>query len=508
MKMQEPQDIANLTPMETVDPTASPEPTRLTGDLGTTPIVLGVMAFSAPIVTIAGYMAFAIDFAGKVAPLAYVITTLMVLVFAVGFTTMTRRVPRPGAFYAYITVGIGRAFGLGSAFVAALSYTMLLVGLYCFTGVTVAAMVTLYGGPQTHWWIWSLVAWAVVSTLGHFHVEVSAKVLSIVMAFEILLVVIFNVCSLAKGGADGLSVQPLNPTGFSGIGSGIFVALLFTFGNFVGFESTALYRDEVRQPAKTIPRATYLAVIFIGIFYSVSCYALITAYGPSAQNVAKNDPAGMFNHALNTFVASNVSMIATALVATSCLASLISNHNVASRYVFNLAADHAVPRYLAGVHPKHKSPYRGSCTIAAIAVIALVTIATLPVNSSVVYGAMSGLGSMGVMILMVLVSVAIIGWFTSPLNRGIDSVWKTVVAPIMSILSIGTIVVFAMFRFDLVVGGQPGQLTWLLAIPGTALLIGIGIALYFRRSKPEYYDNLGRAERGGEDAGDSLKMQV
>src|SRR5690348_5077541 len=158
MKMQEPQVVAKLTPMEAADPTVSSEPTRLTGDLGTTPIVLGVMAFSAPIVTIAGYMAFAIDFAGKVAPLAYLITMAIILVFAVGFTTMTRRIPRPGAFYAYITVGLGRAAGLGSAFVATPSYLMILVGFYCFTGVNISQMITLYGGPATKWWIWTIVA--------------------------------------------------------------------------------------------------------------------------------------------------------------------------------------------------------------------------------------------------------------------------------------------------------------------------------------------------------------
>ncbi|WP_241032342.1 APC family permease [Rhodococcus pseudokoreensis] len=467
------------------------------------------MAFSAPIVTIAGYMAFAIDFAGEIAPLVYIITTALVLIFAVGFTTMTRRVPRPGAFYAYITVGIGRAFGLGSAFVAALSYTMILVGLYCFTGVTIAEMITLFRGPETQWWIWTLLAWAIVSVLGYFHVEVSAKVLSIVMGFEILLVVVFNFASLGQGGVDGLSVQPFNPSGLSGAGAGIFVALLFTFGNFVGFESTALYRDEVREPVKTIPRATYLAVIFIGIFYSVSCYALISAYGSSSQQVAQDNPAGMFNDALDTFVASNVSMIAAALVATSSIAALISTHNVASRYIFNLAADHAVPRYLAGVHPKHHSPYRASLAVAVIAVVALVTIAGLPVNAPVVYGAMSGLGSMGVMTLMVLVSIAVIAWFARPLNRGTDSIWKTAIAPLISIIAIGTIVVFAMSRFDLVVGGQPGQLTWLLAVPATALAIGIAIALYFRSAKPEYYENLGRAERGDEDtAAGGTKLQV
>ncbi|MFP3458104.1 APC family permease, partial [Psychrobacter sp. SIMBA_152] len=53
------------------------------------------------------------------------------------------------------------------------------------------------------------------------------------------------------------------------------LALLFAVGNFFGFEATVVYREEVRNPNTTIPRATYLAVVGIGLFYALAAWAYV-----------------------------------------------------------------------------------------------------------------------------------------------------------------------------------------------------------------------------------------
>ena len=45
--------------------------------------------------------------------------------------------------------------------------------------------------------------------------------------------------------------------------------LAFCFAAFMGFESTALYRPEARRPERTIPRATYAAVMTSRVVASV-----------------------------------------------------------------------------------------------------------------------------------------------------------------------------------------------------------------------------------------------
>jgi amino acid transporter len=464
---------------------------RLTGNLGTISLVLSVLAFSAPIVTVAGYLAFAIGFVGEAAPLAWIIATVVLLLFSVGYMTMTRHIPRPGAFYAYISLGLGRVMGVGSAYLATISYLVACAGIYGFAGVTIASLVESFGGPTLAWWVWAAAVWVIVASLGHFHIDLSAKVLGTVMVFEVILVAIFNVVTLAKGGAEGLSVAPLNPTHFINDGTGI--ALLFALGNFLGFEATALYRDEVRKPNRTIPRATYLAVVLIGLFYALSAYTLIIAYGPNAQAAATEGAGDMFNHALTQYVGQGVLQATMVLVTTSAVASVLSVHNVSARYLFNLSADHALPKFLSAVHPRHKSPYRASLTAAIVVAVMLTPFAAASVDPAFVMGAGSGIGTAGILILMVLVSAAVFAWFKRTGLPAGESAWKVFVAPIISLLFIGAVVVFAIARFDLLVGGEPGQNLWMLLVLVAFLAAGSSVALYFKRSRPDLYVRLGRA---------------
>lgn len=484
---------------------------RLSGNLGTVSLVLSVLAFSAPIVTVAGYTSFVIGFVGQAAPLAWVLATITLAIFAVGYTTMTRHIPRPGAFYAYISLGVGRVAGVGAAFLATISYILININIYCFSGVTIAALIEGFGGPETPWWIWTAIGWVVVTSLAHFHIELSAKVLGAVMVLEVILVLIFNIFILGKGGASGLSAAPLNPSLFLGAGTGL--ALLFALGNFIGFEATTLYRDEVRNPNKTIPRATYVAVVAIGLFYALSAYSMVTAFGSNAVTEAKGTPGTMFSDALTTYVTPALNNVALVLVATSALASVLSTHNVAARYLHNLSADHALPSFLSAVHPKHTSPYKASFANAVIVGGILVVLALAGADPSLIIGGGSGIGTAGVLILMALVSLAVLLYFARTGRPAGESRWKVFVAPAVSVLILGGVVVTAVLHFELLVGGDPGQRLWMLLVLVVVLVAGCLVALYFRKNKPQWYAMLGRAEadliapgREGEDAQFTVPM--
>lgn len=471
--------------------------TRLSGNLGATSLVLSVLAFSAPIVTVSGYIAFAIGFVGQSAPLAWVIATIGLSIFAVGYTTMTRHIPRPGAFYAYISVGLGKTPGLGGAYLATVSYMLITVGIYTFSGVMISAAVEGLGGPSIPWWACTAAGWFLITALGHFQIELSAKVLGAVMVLEVILVAIFNAFVLAKGGETGLSAAPLDPTKFFNGGTGL--ALLFAFGNFIGFEATALYRDEVRNPSRTIPRATYLAVILIGGFYAVSAYSLIIAYGPAgAQDRATSDPTTMFDHAMATYVSSSLATVTLVLVATSALASVLSTHNVVARYLQNLGADHALPTFLAGVHPVHKSPYRASAVNSILVAVLLALAAVSIPDQTIIIGAGSGIGTAGVLTLMAIVSFAVFRHFARAGRPAGETVWRVTIAPLIATAILAAVVIFAIIRFDLLVGGAPGQNLWMLLVLVAFVVAGCLVAQYMKRNRPDLYARLGRAE--GDDA--------
>jgi hypothetical protein len=123
----------------------------------------------------------------------------------------------------------------------------------------------------------------------------------------------------------------------------------------------------------------------------------------------------------------------------------------------------------------------------------LTPFAAASVDPAFVMGAGSGIGTAGILILMVLVSVAVFAWFKRTGLPAGESAWKVFVAPIISLLFIGAVVVFAIARFDLLVGGEPGQNLWMLLVLVAFLAAGCSVALYFKRSRPDLYIRLGRA---------------
>lgn len=81
--------------------------TLRSGSLGTADIAFFVVSAAAPLTVMAGVAPLAILLGGIGAPAGYLIAGITLAVFAVGFTTMSRHVKSGGAFYAYITRGLG-----------------------------------------------------------------------------------------------------------------------------------------------------------------------------------------------------------------------------------------------------------------------------------------------------------------------------------------------------------------------------------------------------------------
>jgi hypothetical protein len=116
-------------------------------------------------------------------------------------------------------------------------------------------------------------------------------------------------------------------------------------------------------------------------------------------------------------------------------------------------------------------------------------------DANTLYGRLTGLGSIGVILLMALVSLSVIGWFARTGVPVGENIFKVFIAPAVAVTSLGAVSIFALFHFDLVVGGNPGENTALEFVLAGALIAGAVLALYFRCAKPHVYDGLGRAQR-------------
>jgi amino acid transporter len=74
---------------------------------------LAAMIFNVPVAVLGG---------GYAAPAAFLIATIALTIFSVGYIEMSRRVTSAGGFYAFITRGLGSIMGLGSGVFIAICY--------------------------------------------------------------------------------------------------------------------------------------------------------------------------------------------------------------------------------------------------------------------------------------------------------------------------------------------------------------------------------------------------
>ncbi len=463
--------------------------------MGTFRLFALVMAFVSPLVTVSGWISILIGFGGAAAPVMMLVAMLLVGVFSVGFVTMGQHMKNPGAFYSYVTASLGRAMGLGAGFVAIIAYVLLGLSSFTFFGVAASAYVARLGGPQISWYWYGLLLWIVVSIFGYFHVEVSARVLLVAMAIEIIVVLVFDfaIFSGRTAPSGGITLEPFSWHAISG---GVWsIGLLFALLMFNGFEGTAAFREEVRDPARTIGRATLFVVAFVGIFFFFATWALLSYFGTDqAHKLGVSDPVGMFATALSGSVGNWLVSVAGVLLFTSIFAATVSIHSILSRYIFSLGVDRVLPARFGAVHPRHKSPYIAAAGASALFLLAELPFVLTDADATALYGQLGGTGGYAYLLLFTLVSLAVLVYFRRQRGAHSAGIWVSTVAPIVSLIAMATLLVVGIQNFTTLTGGSGVFAFVLQAVVWGSAVLGITLALIYRKKRPDAYARIGRRE--------------
>ncbi|MBM7048400.1 APC family permease [Rhizobium lusitanum] len=477
----------------TISENASPPSGRLAkNSVGVMHIVFFVVAAAAPLTAVVGATPPAFAFGnGAGVPGAFVLAGLLYLTFAVGFTAMSRHVGDAGAFYTYITHGIGKPFGVGGAFVALLTYSAVQIAIYGLIGVFAqGAMAGL--GVNFPWWVWSFAVLLIVHFAGQRNIAFSGAILGVCMLAEIGILLLLDVgIVLHGGGPEGMSLSTFAPSTIFAPGLG--VALVFVLASFIGFEATAIFGEEAENPEKTIPRATYISVLLIAVFYALSTWAITQYYGPSKVQAAASA-------ALETFyfdAATNIlgawsAQVMNILLISSLFACILSFHNTLNRYFFALGREGIAFKMLGKVHTVHGSPYVAGWlqSISAAVILAAFIIAGQD-PYAVVFSYMSALAVLGILAVQVLVSVAVIMFFRRD-NKGY-SIWTTTLAPAISLVGLAGGIILVTANLSLLAGTSNIVVSSFPFLVLAVGLLGIGFALKVKSSDLERYAALGKA---------------
>ena len=214
-------------------------------------------------------------------PLLFLVLGAILALFVTGYAAMSHHITNAGAFYAYVSQGISKIAGVGTAFVALVAYNAMQIGILGLFGAVFSGYMADKTGINFAWYTWVFIAIAVIGTLGWLRVDLNAKVLALFLTAEIIVVVIFDLVVATDPGPQGLVADAFDPS--IAFGAGLGAALSFTMAAFVGFESAAIYGEECKDPRRTVARATYIALGITSIFYALSAWMLLSSVGPAVM---------------------------------------------------------------------------------------------------------------------------------------------------------------------------------------------------------------------------------
>ncbi|RSS54912.1 APC family permease [Streptomyces sp. WAC01280] len=305
---------------------------------------------------------------------------------------------RLGSFWGYLA---GWAFVVGkTASCAAMALT---VGAYLWPAhahaVAVAAVVALtavdYGGVQK-----------------------SALVTRVVVA--VVLAVLAGVVTVSLGAGE------MSPATLGGevVGGSVLQAAGLLFFAFAGYARIATLGEEVRDPARTIPRAVPVALGIALAVYAAVAVSVLAVLGPAALAAS---PAPLADAARAADAGWLVPLV-TAGAVVAALGSLLSLILGVSRTTLAMARDGYLPGGLAAVHPRFRVPHRA--TLAVGAVVALVA-ATVDVRGAI------GFSSFGVLVYYGIANAS--AWTLGGRNRPLAALGFTGCAVLAFALPLGSV---------------------------------------------------------------------
>ncbi|QUR67838.1 APC family permease [Mycobacterium spongiae] len=302
---------------------------------------------------------------------------------------LAARYPASGGAYVYGRMRLGDFWGYlaGWAFVvgktASCAAMALTVGFYAWPAQAHAVAVA------------SVVALTAVNYAGiHKSAWLTRSIVVVVLAVLAAVVVAAFTSGVADAGR--LEIGPDAPAW------GILRAAGLLFFAFAGYARIATLGEEVRDPARTIPRAIPVALGITLVVYAVVAVATITVLGP--QRLA--DAPAPLSEAVQVAGVNWLVPVVQVGAAVAALGALLALILGVSRTTLAMARDRHLPHSLAAVHPRFKVPHRAELVVGAIVAVLA---ATADIRGAI------GFSSFGVLVYYAIANAAA---FTLGLDEG------------------------------------------------------------------------------------------
>jgi amino acid transporter len=493
------------------------------GAVGLVGVLFMAVANAAPITAMSFNVPIAIGYGNGISASAgYLFATIVLTIFTIGFVAMAKYITTAGAFYGFISHGLGQIWGMASGLVAAVAYIIfeasLIGGFAYFASQYVFAPLNI----TINWIIIAIIGALIIGVMTYFSITLAAGVLSVTLVAEVLLLLGLGISVLVKGGPDGLmfgdivppqnafNALPENAFG-TGVAAGVAaIGIFFAFWSWVGYETTAVYGEESKDPKRNVPRATMIAVIGLGLFYTFMSWMVVVGNG-AAQSItvsAGANPVDLWLGLVNQNLGGFAETVYKLLVVVGSFACAMAFHNAASRYIYAIGREGAwswVRNTVGSVNEKHGSPATASIVQSVITIVlcllffaftdVLVEGVSTPdlVPYVNVYGLLAVIGTAMILVVQTITSFAVISYFwVKKTHKG--NVLTTLIAPIVGAAGM-LYALYLLWTNRAFAGGLGADSLVFALMPWYVvglLVLGFAYALYVKSAKPEIYNEIGR----------------
>lgn len=270
---------------------------------------------------------------------------------------LAARYPQSGGTYVYGRERLGAFWGY-------------LAGWSFVVGKTAscAAMALTFGAYAwpTHARAIAVAATVIVTTVNYRGVRKTALLTRVIVAIVLAVLVFVVALCLSSGEAD---TSRLGVTGGAVSVHGVLQAAGFLFFAFAGYARIATLGEEVRDPARTIPRAISIALVIALAVYASVAVAVLGMLGARRLGAS----SAPLVDAVRAAAGPDLAPIVQTGAAVASLGSLLALVLGVSRTTLAMARDHHLPHALSAVHVRFGVPHRAELAVGAVVVVIAMT---------------------------------------------------------------------------------------------------------------------------------------
>ncbi len=304
------------------------------------------------------------DVAKGMVPLAYLLGLIGMLFTALSYAAMSRAFPLAGSVYTYAHRGLHEIAGFFSGWLILLDYILVPSLLYLFSAL---ALRPIFPAIPTYVWLTGFVAFnAVANFIG---IQFTARVNRYMLAVELAalgLFIIVGLFALYGGqGAGALTLKPIYDPGvfsFATVAGATSIAVL----SFLGFDGISTLAEENRGSESAVGRATVLSLLLIGALFMTQTWIATDL----ARGMHFSSPETAFYEVAERAGGAWLRLVTiVAVVLASAIANAMAAQAAVARVLFAMARDGKLPKALARVHPRFKTPYVSTIAVAIVSLL-------------------------------------------------------------------------------------------------------------------------------------------